>query len=170
MPRQFRWQDHCFEPLQVCCEFAIEMRPQFTAFSAAGITSATVSVWQVLFITRQMTVVGVIYIDEPVGTGFSYGTVNVESTFEAAPPVWQAFQILFESPQFSKYRSRESVISTTLWGLGIDHVSRFIFGTESYGGHYGPEFITYFDQQNQAIKTGTLVGEQITVSALMINK
>ena len=52
----------------------------------------------------------VIYIDEPIGTGFSYGTVDVESTFEAAPPFWQAFQILFESQEFSKYQSRESAV------------------------------------------------------------
>lgn len=45
-----------------------------------------------------------------------------------------------------------------------------MFATESYGGHYGPEFVTYFDQQNQLIDEGTLKGEKITVSALMINK
>ncbi|KAI0783201.1 alpha/beta-hydrolase [Abortiporus biennis] len=94
----------------------------------------------------------VIYIDQPIGTGFSFGIVDVNSTFAAAPPIWKAFQILFESPQFHKYESRE-----------------FIFATESYGGHYGPEFVTYFDQQNQLIEEGQLQGELITVSALMIN-
>lgn len=47
---------------------------------------------------------------------------------------------------------------------------RFIFATESYGGHYGPEFVTYFDQQNALISEGKLKGEQVVVSALMINK
>ncbi|KAH8103295.1 alpha/beta-hydrolase [Cristinia sonorae] len=94
----------------------------------------------------------VIYIDQPIGTGFSFGTVNVNSTFNAAPPIWQAFQILFESPQFNKFQSRE-----------------FIFATESYGGHYGPEFVTFFDQQNTLIDQGKLQGEKIEVSALMIN-
>lgn len=51
----------------------------------------------------------VIYIDQPIGTGFSYGIDTVNSTFAAAPPVWKTFQILFESQAFSKYQSRESV-------------------------------------------------------------
>jgi len=93
-----------------------------------------------------------IYIDQPIGTGFSFGTDTVNSTFSAAPQIWQAFQILFESPQFEKYQRRE-----------------FIFATESYGGHYGPEFVTYFDQQNALISRGKLKGEKIVVSALMIN-
>jgi len=77
---------------------------------------------------------------------------TVNSTQAAAPPVWTAFQLLFEDPEFSKYESRE-----------------FIFATESYGGHYGPAFVTYFDEQNAQIDAGTLKAEKVTVSALMIN-
>lgn len=94
-----------------------------------------------------------IYIDQPIGTGFSYGTDLVNSTYTAAPYVWQAFQVLFESTEFSAYKSRE-----------------FILATESYGGHYGPEFVTYFDIQNAAIAAGTISGVPIKVSGLMINK
>ncbi|KAF9452095.1 alpha/beta-hydrolase [Macrolepiota fuliginosa MF-IS2] len=93
-----------------------------------------------------------IYIDQPIGTGFSFGTDPVNSTLSAAPFVWQAFQVLFESGEFSKFQSRE-----------------FIFATESYGGHYGPAFVTYFDQQNELIKAGKIQGEEVVVSALMIN-
>ncbi|KAK0460685.1 alpha/beta-hydrolase [Desarmillaria tabescens] len=93
-----------------------------------------------------------IYIDQPIGTGFSFGTDTVNSTLSAAPFVWTAFQILFESGQFSKFESRE-----------------FIFATESYGGHYGPAFVTYFDQQNALIQQGAIEGVEIVVSALMIN-
>ncbi|CDO77361.1 hypothetical protein BN946_scf184787.g10 [Trametes cinnabarina] len=94
----------------------------------------------------------IIYIDQPIGTGFSFGTINVNSTFAAAPAVWTAFQVLFESREFARFQSRE-----------------FIFATESYGGHYGPEFVTYFDEQNAKIRSGQLKGEEINVSALMIN-
>ncbi|KAG6380261.1 Alpha/Beta hydrolase protein [Boletus reticuloceps] len=94
----------------------------------------------------------VIYIDQPIGTGFSYGTDTVNSTEVASPYVWKAFQILFESKLFSKYASRE-----------------FIFATESYGGHYGPAFVTYFDEQNALIAKGANQGEPIVVSAMMIN-
>ncbi|KNZ78375.1 Carboxypeptidase S1 [Termitomyces sp. J132] len=93
-----------------------------------------------------------IYIDQPIGAGFSFGIDTVDSTQSAAPFVWKAFQILFESSLFSAYKSRE-----------------FIFATESYGGHYGPSFVTYFDQQNTLIHDGLLVGEPVVVSALMIN-
>lgn len=51
----------------------------------------------------------VIYIDQPIGTGFSYGTDTVNSTEAAAPFVWKAFQVLFESKLFSKYATREYV-------------------------------------------------------------
>ncbi|KAF8524561.1 alpha/beta-hydrolase [Hysterangium stoloniferum] len=93
-----------------------------------------------------------IYIDQPVGTGFSFGIDTINSTQAAAPPVWTAFQLLFESSTFSQYKSRE-----------------FIFATESYGGHYGPAFVTYFDQQNAKVRAGQIQGELVTVSALMIN-
>ena len=53
----------------------------------------------------------VIYIDQPIGAGFSYGTDTVNSTESAAPFVWKAFQILFESHLFSEYASREYVPS-----------------------------------------------------------
>ncbi|KAJ7590662.1 alpha/beta-hydrolase [Mycena floridula] len=86
-----------------------------------------------------------IYIDQPIGTGFSFGTDTVNSTNSAAPFVWTAFQVLFESPQFAKFKSRD------------------------FGGHYGPSFVSYFDAQNAKIHEGTLKGEEIVVSALMIN-
>ncbi|KAG2109563.1 Alpha/Beta hydrolase protein [Suillus discolor] len=94
-----------------------------------------------------------IYIDQPIGTGFSYGnTDTVNSTKAAAPYVWTAFQVLFESQLFSKYASRE-----------------FIFATESYGGHYGPSFVTYFEEQNRLIASGGIDAIPIVVKALMIN-
>ncbi|KAK7042570.1 Alpha/Beta hydrolase protein [Favolaschia claudopus] len=98
------------------------------------------------------SVSNLIYVDQPIGTGFSFGTDTVNSTESAAIQFWQAFQILFESGEFSAYRSRE-----------------FIFATESYGGHYGPAFVTYFDQQNEAIAKGEIKGVPIVVSALLVN-
>ena len=37
-------------------------------------------------------------------------------------------------------------------------------------GHYGPEFVAFFNQQNAAIDAGTIVGEKIITTALMVNK
>ncbi|EDR04208.1 uncharacterized protein LACBIDRAFT_252730 [Laccaria bicolor S238N-H82] len=94
-----------------------------------------------------------IYIDEPIGAGFSIGNDTVNSTETAAPFVWQAFQVLFESGAFSKFVSRELILAT-----------------DSYGGHYGPAFVTYFNKQNALIESWLLQGERVEVSTLIINK
>lgn len=62
-----------------------------------------------------------LYVDQPIGTGFSYGDDEATSTVTAAPFVWNLLQAFFEA--FPTYESRDF----GLW-------------TESYGGHYGPEF------------------------------
>ncbi|KAG8871518.1 hypothetical protein FRB98_000717 [Tulasnella sp. 332] len=93
---------------------------------------------------------GVLYIDQPIGAGFSHGTENADSSQSAASKIWVMLQTFFET--YPQYEGRE-----------------LIFATESYGGHYGPEFITYFDAQNKQIRLGNLKGEVITVSALMLN-
>lgn len=84
------------------------------------------------------------------GTGFSYGTDSVTSTVTAAPYVWTLLQAFYA--QFPQYESRE-----------------FGIFTESYGGHYGPEFASYFESQNAAIKAGSVKGDNIDLVALGIN-
>jgi len=91
-----------------------------------------------------------LYIDQPIGTGFSYGTDTVTSTVTAAPQVWALLQAFYT--QFPQYQSRD-----------------FGIFTESYGGHYGPQFASYFQQQNAAIDAGTLQGIKINLVALGIN-
>jgi len=91
-----------------------------------------------------------IYIDQPVGTGFSYGTDPVTSTVTAAPYVWKLLQGFYT--QFPQYQNRD-----------------FGIFTESYGGHYGPEFASYFEQQNAAIAAGKITGYQINLIALGVN-
>ncbi|OAQ98363.1 hypothetical protein LLEC1_01172 [Akanthomyces lecanii] len=92
-----------------------------------------------------------LYVDQPIGAGFSYGNVNVaDSTPHAAPAIWKMVQAFLA--QFPEYESRD-----------------FGLFTESYGGHYGPEFAYYFEQQNAAIDAGTITGEKINLVALGIN-
>ncbi|TAQ91182.1 hypothetical protein B7494_g565 [Chlorociboria aeruginascens] len=91
-----------------------------------------------------------LYIDQPIGVGFSYGTDSVTSTVTAAPYVWTLIQAFFT--QFPQYESRD-----------------FGLFTESYGGHYGPEFASYFESQNAKIAAGTVTGETIDLIALGIN-
>ncbi|OCK73133.1 putative carboxypeptidase S1 [Lepidopterella palustris CBS 459.81] len=96
------------------------------------------------------TYANMIYIDQPIGVGFSYGTDSVTSTVTAAPYVWKLLQAFYA--QFPQYENRD-----------------FGLFTESYGGHYGPEFAHYFQQQNAAIDAGTVTGQKIPIVALGIN-
>lgn len=91
-----------------------------------------------------------LYIDQPIGTGFSYGTDPVTSTVTAAPYVWKLLQAFYA--QFPQYENRD-----------------FGIFTESYGGHYGPEFAYYFESQNAAIAQGTVTGLPVSLVALGIN-
>ncbi|OOF96855.1 hypothetical protein ASPCADRAFT_145667 [Aspergillus carbonarius ITEM 5010] len=91
-----------------------------------------------------------LYIDQPIGVGFSYGNDTVNSTVTAAPFVWKLIQAFYA--HFPEYESRD-----------------FNLFTESYGGHYGPEFAYYIQQQNAAIATGHLAGEPINLVSLGIN-
>lgn len=65
----------------------------------------------------------VLYIDQPVGVGWSHGTLNVGTSDEAASDIWKFMQIFLKDSRFSKYTNN----SLAIW-------------TESYGGHYGPTF------------------------------
>ena len=58
-----------------------------------------------------------LYVDQPIGTGFSYGDDEVTSTVTAAPYVWTLLQAFYA--QFPQYENRN-----------------FGIFTESYGGHY----------------------------------
>lgn len=91
-----------------------------------------------------------LYVDQPIGTGFSYGDDEVTSTVTAAPYVWTLIQAFYT--QFPQYENRN-----------------FGIFTESYGGHYGPEFADYFESQNAQISSGPVKGEQIKLIALGIN-
>lgn len=91
-----------------------------------------------------------LYIDQPIGVGFSYGTDDVTSTVTAAPYVWKLIQAFYA--QFPKYENRD-----------------FGIFTESYGGHYGPEFASYIQQQNKAVAAGSVQGEKINLIALGVN-
>ncbi|KAB5517385.1 Alpha/Beta hydrolase protein [Coniochaeta sp. 2T2.1] len=96
------------------------------------------------------TYANMLYVDQPIGTGFSYGTDEATSTLTAAPFVWQFMQAFYAA--FPPYANRD-----------------FGLFTESYGGHYGPEFASYFENQNAAIAAGTASAQKIDLVALGIN-
>ncbi|EFQ30402.1 serine carboxypeptidase [Colletotrichum graminicola M1.001] len=88
-----------------------------------------------------------LYVDQPIGTGFSYGSDNTSSTVKAAPQVWVLMQSFYSN--FPEYKNRD-----------------FGLFTESYGGHYGPDFASYFEYQNAKIDQGTVKGDKIKLVAL----
>ncbi|CAJ2505495.1 Uu.00g128890.m01.CDS01 [Anthostomella pinea] len=85
-------------------------------------------------------VANMIFIDQPVGVGFSKGSDDkieeMDSTDKAAPLIWKFFQELYKHKEFSKFKGRDTGIMTS-----------------SYGGHYGPAFASYMLKQ-KASKTG----------------
>jgi carboxypeptidase D len=91
-----------------------------------------------------------LYIDQPISVGFSYGDNSVDTTASAAPIVWKLLQAFHA--KFPQYQSRD-----------------FGIFTESYGGHYGPGFSKYILDQNDAIDKGTVTGQKINLIALGIN-
>ncbi|RDX39751.1 alpha/beta-hydrolase [Lentinus brumalis] len=90
-----------------------------------------------------------LYIDQPVGVGFSHGSTTVGTSQQAASDVWKFLQIFFADSRFSKFQKNE-----------------FALWTESYGGHYGPTFAAYFLSQNAAIAKGTVSGVPINLKFL----
>ncbi|KAH9954498.1 putative carboxypeptidase S1 [Lactifluus volemus] len=97
-------------------------------------------------------VANMLYVDQPIGVGFSYGSDSddVTSTITAAPFVWKLLQAFYD--RFPRYKNHD-----------------FGLFTESYGGHYGPEFAEYFEFKNDAIMQNEEEGTIIRLVALGIN-
>lgn len=107
-----------------------------------------------------------LYIDQPIGVGFSYGTDPVTSTTTAAPFVWKFIQAFYA--QFPQYENRDFGIWTESYGGR--KWSRCLVTTAANGlKDYGPAFADYFDEQNAAITTGSVSGEKIRLTALGVN-
>ncbi|KAK5128269.1 hypothetical protein LTR85_002936 [Meristemomyces frigidus] len=74
-------------------------------------------------------------------TGSQNVTYTANTTSHAAVAIWHFAQTWFE--EFPFYKPADEQIS--------------LF-TESYGGHYGPAFVSFFMRQNELIAIGTLSG------------
>ena len=57
----------------------------------------------------------VLYIDQPVGVGFSHGNLNVGTSQQAASDVWKFMQIFLSDSRFSKYKQNKLAIWTESW-------------------------------------------------------
>ncbi|KAJ4989705.1 serine carboxypeptidase [Stagonosporopsis vannaccii] len=129
-----------------------------------------------------------LYISQPVGTGFSYqkqgvGSVNPwSSDFHYNSSDW---------PATGRYPILEplntgTIDTTDLAAVATWHVLQALLNTipkfdtklgtprefnlftESYGGHYGPAFFNYFYNQNLRIQNGSMPGYPLNFNSLGI--
>jgi len=83
-----------------------------------------------------------IYVDQPVGTGYSYGTRTAKTTSEAMIDLYESIQLLLEHPLFLKFVGRP-----------------FGVWTESYGGHYAPVLVDHILEMNTQLAGSNLPGK-----------
>ncbi|KAJ4243791.1 hypothetical protein NW757_011009 [Fusarium falciforme] len=128
----------------------------------------------------------VLFLSQPVGTGFSYSKAEVgyldptylsvdkepgsreekegrwsvidptkeDNSRLAAVTCWEVLQGFYSAlPQLSK-----SKISST----------EFHLWAESFGGHWGPAFFTYFNEQNEKLDKDTTKGRKLKMKSLGI--
>ncbi|KAK6437400.1 hypothetical protein LTR95_006409 [Oleoguttula sp. CCFEE 5521] len=135
-----------------------------------------------------------LFLSQPVGTGFSYqeeaiGSHNlytggfenatmaqatgrypildpidlgtIDTTDLAAIATWHVLQgFLSALPQLDP--------RVGIRGNQPTKTKEFNLWTESYGGHYGPSFFDYFDQQNDRIASGDIKGVALNFNTLGI--
>ncbi|PNS16698.1 Carboxypeptidase Y A [Sphaceloma murrayae] len=124
-----------------------------------------------------------LFLSQPVGVGFSYGEKAVGS-FNNATGSFQNDTTGSDDGRWPVINATE-IDTTDLAAMAAWHVlqgfysglpqldpeiqsKEFNLWTESYGGHYGPSFFNYFNEQNKAIDNGTIQGIPLNFNALGI--
>lgn len=124
-----------------------------------------------------------LFISQPVGTGFSYreeaaGSFDAESgafvntTYQPASgrfPTGDVFALdTTDAAAMAAYHVLQGFYSA-LPQLDSEIKSKvFNLWTESYGGHYGPSFYNYFYEQNQLVANDSVSGVELNFNSLGI--
>ncbi|KAF7344245.1 Carboxypeptidase [Mycena venus] len=110
-----------------------------------------------------------LFIDQPVGVGFSHGTESVGTSQDAAADIWSFLQIFLKDSRFSKLAANDLAIWTeSRVSLLFAFIHAFDCAVPRYGGHYGPTFAAYFLSQNTAIAAGKVSGQHLNLKTLGI--
>jgi carboxypeptidase C (cathepsin A) len=113
--------------------------------------------------------VNMLFIDQPIGAGFSHGTESVGTSQEAAADVWTFLQIFLADSKFSHLAANDLAIWTESCVVCFSSCfSSLRHVPTRYGGHFGPIFASYFLSQNAAIKAGTATGANLNLKTLGI--
>ncbi|KAF2767661.1 carboxypeptidase S1-like protein B [Teratosphaeria nubilosa] len=136
--------------------------------------------------------VNMLYLDQPVGAGFSYNSlVNITTNLvtnnisvlrpsDPVPPQNATFLVGTDSSQDSSLTSRGSRnAAIALWHFAQvwfqefpeyhPNDSRISLATESYGGRFGPAFVSFFEEQNQRIENQSFTGAPGTSYVLQLD-
>ncbi|KZT37104.1 alpha/beta-hydrolase [Sistotremastrum suecicum HHB10207 ss-3] len=97
------------------------------------------------------SVANMLYIDQPIGVGFSHGDETVNGAKQAAKDVWQMLQIFLKNTSFSYLQSNEFGIWTEAVLLTFPKANS-----------------RYFLAQNQAIQKGSIQGITLNLKTLGI--
>lgn len=125
-------------------------------------------------------VANMLYVDQPVQTGFSYdtlvngttdlttGEITVGDFSGSKVPPQNSTFLVGTFPSNNPFDTTNDTANSAraLWHFAQVFFQEFpdympgnnkiSIWTESYGGHYGPAYAAYFESQNKAIQNGTL--------------
>ena len=123
-----------------------------------------------------------LFISQPLGTGFSYAKEEPGSLNPFTGEVQNATfgGVTGEYPYDSSSIGTTDMAAMAAWHIlqgflsalpqldGKVKSKTFNLWTESYGGHYGPAFYNYFYEQNALIANGTANGTELVLDTLGI--
>lgn len=122
-----------------------------------------------------------LFISQPLGTGFSYAEEEAGSLNPFTGEVENStYGVTGEWPYDSSSIGTTDMAAMATWHIlqgflsalpqldGSVKNKTFNLWTESYGGHYGPAFYNYFYEQNALIANGTANGTELIFDTLGI--
>lgn len=122
-----------------------------------------------------------LFLSQPLGTGFSYVAEEAGSLNPFTGEVENStYGVDGEYPYDSSSIGTSDMAAMAAWHIlqgflsalpqldGKVQNKTFNLWTESYGGHYGPAFFRYFSEQNALIANGTTTGTELVMDTLGI--